>query len=290
MTVPADLGLCLATLLPDPFAADATAVLSGLDAAAEHGFGGVSAWSLHVMNLDPDPKVFAGAVRDRDLEVRVVEAATGWAAADGIDRDGDFTLDMAEALGAGQIVAVTLEAAFADRQRAVAGFADLCDRAAERGINVALEFLPWCAVPDLASACALTGAAGRPNGGILLDTWHWQRQPGGPCPEILAGLPGSAIQMVQLCDAAEVPGDDPMGEAMSARPLPGEGVVDFAALASVLEEIGATPLLCPEVFNRKLVAEGPSTFAGAIADACISTWPSGGASRPSRWRPLGSAS
>ena len=125
MTDPADLGICLATLLPDPFNADAAAILSTLDAAARHGFGGVSAWSLHVMNLDPDPRVFNRAVRDRGLEVRVVEAATGWAASDGIDRDGDFTLDMAGELGAHQIVAVTLAAAFADGGRAVAGFADL---------------------------------------------------------------------------------------------------------------------------------------------------------------------
>ncbi|HBM56411.1 MAG TPA: sugar phosphate isomerase/epimerase [Acidimicrobiaceae bacterium] len=275
MTDPADLGICLATLLPDPFNADAAAILSTLDAAARHGFGGVSAWSLHVMNLDPDPRVFNRAVRDRGLEVRVVEAATGWAASDGIDRDGDFTLDMAGELGAHQIVAVTLEAAFADGGRAVAGFADLCDRAAERHIRVALEFLPWSAVPDLASASALTAAAGRPNGGILLDTWHWQRQPGGPCPEVLEGLPAGAIQVVQLCDASAEPGVDPMGEAMASRPLPGEGVVDFIALASALEGIGATPLLCPEVFNAGLLAAGPSTFAGSVADACRSAWPSG---------------
>ncbi|MCH2412441.1 MAG: sugar phosphate isomerase/epimerase, partial [Acidimicrobiales bacterium] len=248
---------------------------STLDAAAEHGFGGVSAWSLHVMNLDPDPGVFARAVGDRGLEVRVVEAATGWAAADGVDRDGDFTLDMAVALGAHQIVAGTLEAAFADSGRAVDGFADLCGRAAERDIRVALEFLPWCAVPDLASANALTAAAGRPNGGILLDTWHWQRQPGGPCPEVLEGLPAGAIQLVQLCDASAEPGGDPMGEAMASRPLPGEGVVDFVALASALEGIGATPLLCPEVFNAELLAAGPSAFAHSVADACCSAWPSG---------------
>ena len=44
----------------------------------------------------------------------MVEAATGWAAADGIDRDGDLTLDLAEALGAHQVVAVMLEPALAD--------------------------------------------------------------------------------------------------------------------------------------------------------------------------------
>jgi|TARA_Y100000294_G_scaffold42095_5_gene38342 sugar phosphate isomerase/epimerase len=275
VTAPDDLGPCLATLIPNPFAADAATILSGLDAAVENGCGGVSAWSLHVTNLDPDPGVFAREVAERGLEVRVVEAATGWAAADGIDRDGDLTLDLAEALGAHQVVAVMLEPALADSDRAVVGFADLCDRASERDISVALEFLPWTGIPDLQTAWRLVAAAGRPNGGILLDTWHWQRQPGGPCPEFLAGLPGSAIQVVQLCDAAESPGDDPMTEAMASRPLPGEGVVDFAALASVMEGIGATPLLCPEVFNRDLVAAGPSTFARSVVDACCSAWPSG---------------
>ena len=57
----------------------------------------------------------------------------------------------------------------------IEGFAGLCDRAAEHGLLVALEFLPWSGIPDVATAWRIVDAAGRANGGLLVDTWHHLR-------------------------------------------------------------------------------------------------------------------
>ncbi|HEX4244090.1 MAG TPA: sugar phosphate isomerase/epimerase, partial [Acidimicrobiales bacterium] len=133
--------------------------------------------------------------------------------------------------------------------------------------QVCVEYLPWCGISDLATAWELVEPLG-PGAGILLDTWHWQRQPGGPNLELLAQIPGERIGFVQLCDAAAEPGDDAMSEAMADRLLPGDGVVDFTALLGQLDAIGARPFFATEVFNPELVrTHGPAEAARMMAAA-----------------------
>ena len=98
--------------------------------------------------------------------------------------------------------------------------------------------------------------------------WHWQRQPGGPDFELLSRIPGERIHYVQVCDATDSPQPDLFAEAMSARVLPGDGVVDVKALVDALRGIGADPYIAAEVFNAGLAARGPAVMAAAVRDAC----------------------
>src|SRR5262249_61387056 len=69
--------------------------------------------------------------------------------------------------------------------------ARLCDRAREHGLLVHLEFLPWAGIPDLAMACEIVRGAARPNGGLLVDSWHLFRSGGeGPGLRAVPGGPG----------------------------------------------------------------------------------------------------
>ncbi|HSS10389.1 MAG TPA: sugar phosphate isomerase/epimerase, partial [Acidimicrobiales bacterium] len=151
---------------------------------------------------------------------------------------------------------------------AIQGFAELCDLAASHEQQVCLEFLPWSAVPDLRTAWQIVEAAERSNGGLVLDTWHWQRQPGGPDLELLSRIPGERIQHVQLCDASAEPLGHSMAEAISARLLPGAGVVDIRSVVATLVDIGADPFVGAEVFNSELAARGPAAMARAVREAC----------------------
>ena len=72
------------------------------------------------------------------------------------------------------------------------------------------EFLPWTGIPDLATAWRIVESAARENAGILLDTWHWQRQPGGPAVDVLRGIPGDRIPVLQVCDCRPEPEGDPL--------------------------------------------------------------------------------
>jgi sugar phosphate isomerase/epimerase len=265
-----DISLCIGPLFANPFECDITQFDEVLEATAAAGFRGVSYWAMQQRLL-----AAAGVRVDRErfathgLSVRVVEAAMQWATGDRALIDAEIAplLDLASEMQAEHVMAVTMDAGPLDLDSAADGLAYLSDRAAVRGLRVSVEFLPWSAIADLATAWSLVQRVAHDNCGLVLDTWHWQRQPGGPQPELLATIPGERIHILQLCDTARVAGADLLDETMNGRLLPGKGSVDFASLFATLEQIGAEPFIAPEVFNPSLAAAGPSHFALQIADA-----------------------
>ena len=148
-----------------------------------------------------------------------------------------------------KIAAITMDPARPDLERARGNLALVVAAAAGVGAQVCVEFLPWSGIPDLATAWELVEPLGA-GAGILLDTWHWVRQPGGPNPELLARIPGERIGYVQLCDAALDAGDDIMAEAMGQRLLPGDGEFDIAA-GDYDPELGRELVLAHAVDDRR---------------------------------------
>jgi sugar phosphate isomerase/epimerase len=128
-------------------------------------------------------------------------------------------------------------------------FAALCDRAAEHGLRLQLEFIPGTGIHDLAAAWEIVRAADRPNGGILLDTWHFFRS--GSSFELLEELPADRIFGLQIEDAPAAPAADPAHESLHDRFLPGEGELD---LRRFVEAVGdkVPALTGPEVFSDRL--------------------------------------
>jgi sugar phosphate isomerase/epimerase len=265
-----DISLCIGPLFANPFECEISQFDEVLEATAEAGFKGVSYWAMHQQLL-----AAAGERVDRErfakhgLTVRVVEAAMQWATGDRglIDAEIGPLLDLASEMQAEHVMAVTMDAGPLDLDSAADGLAYLADRAAVRGLRVSVEFLPWSSIADLATAWSLVQRAAHENCGIVLDTWHWQRQPGGPQLELLATIPGDRIHVLQLCDALASPHGELLDEAMHHRLLPGQGAVDFAPLLATLGQIGAEPIIAPEVFNPTLAAAGPARFAADISAA-----------------------
>jgi sugar phosphate isomerase/epimerase len=241
-----------------------------VSATAGAGFSGVSLWAFH-----HQAAVAAGMTEDEvqavhtdaGLSVPMVESLIGWETGDTamIDAQCTGTLEVASRYGAKTVGSVVMGPSLESFDAAVSGFAYLGERAAERGLGVCVEWLPWTGLPDLKSAWKLVQDTGLDNVGLVVDTWHWLRQPGGPDLETLRQIPGDRIHCVQVDDAPITPaGDDTMMEAMTARLLPGEGDVDFTELFAVLDEIGADPVWAPEVFNLELMALGPDEMAKRV--------------------------
>ncbi len=115
-------------------------------------------------------------------------------------------------------------------------FAGICDRAAERGTRVALEFLPWTRLGDLATALEVVHTAGRANGGVLIDAWHYFR--GRPDPELLRGLSAQDVVAVQLDDADPGVVGPLFEDTMLRRRLPGDGSFDLIELVQILDAVG----------------------------------------------------
>lgn len=137
-------------------------------------------------------------------------------------------------------------------------FAQVCAQAADFGARVHLEFIPMTEIPDLASAWAIVDRAAAPNGGILLDTWHFFR--GNPDLGLLAALPGESIMAVQVDDAHEhVRGS--LWDDTKERLLPGDGSFDLDSVMAVLHEIGGLTWVGPEVISAHMSSLEPNEAA-----------------------------
>jgi sugar phosphate isomerase/epimerase len=256
-------GICPAGLLADPIGAGEPEIRSAGEAALSAGFTEASVWAFQLP-----------AVAGLDLKVRVVESAMRWAngtAEESTAEAQDFA-QAAASHGAGIIAAVCMEPSITDRDQARRNLAGLVDAAASVGARMCLEFLPGTGVPDLATAWSLVEPLG-PAGGILLDTWHWTRQPGGPAFDLLATIPGDRIPYLQMNDAAAIPSGEVLEETMTSRLLPGDGVVDWARLFAALQGIGAEPFMAVEIFNPPLIqqlgAPGAARAMKKAADAVL---------------------
>jgi sugar phosphate isomerase/epimerase len=101
----------------------------------------------------------------------------------------------------------------------VARFGALCDRAAEHGVLVALEFMPFTTIRTLPEAWHIVCAADRANAGVLIDLWHWRRT--SATLDDLAAVPTDRITSLQLCEARTEALPDMREEARHHRELPG---------------------------------------------------------------------
>jgi len=139
---------------------------------------------------------------------------------------------IAEALQLETLSAIHPFATHYEVEELAEAFAALCDRAAESGMRVHLEFTPWSGIADLATAWDVVRLADRRNGGLVFDTWHYFR--GRRDDALLASIPGEKIFVVQVNDAAAEPVGTLVEDTWSRRRLPGDGEFDLAAVLPLL--------------------------------------------------------
>ncbi|AHE54625.1 sugar phosphate isomerase/epimerase family protein [Sphingomonas sanxanigenens] len=248
--------------------------------ARDAGFAGISMFAADMEALAARG-VDAGEVRtrvaDAGLFIHEVEIVgnwlpgvptkpnPGWLDALLQRTTGAHVIAIAEAVGARGITVAELRGVDCPRDRATEAFALLCDRAADAGLHVALEFVPTGCIPDLAAAWPIVEAAGRANGGLLVDSWHVFR--GTPDLGLLASLPAWAIKSIQIGDAPAAPEADLDHAMVHDRLLPGEGALDLAGFMAALRRTGTAAPLGVEVFSDALAAQPIAAVAARCAAA-----------------------
>jgi sugar phosphate isomerase/epimerase len=168
----------------------------------------------------------------------------------------DELFAVADALGARSLNAVDIFGGPWSLDDAGEAFAALCRRAAEHGLLVQLEFLPWSKIPDLEAAWSVVQRADAPNGGLTVDAWHYFRS-GSAVRGTLPTVPGERIIGVQLCDAPAVAESDPVHATLHERLLPGHGEFDLAGLITDLRATGTAAPIGVEVFSDTLASLAP---------------------------------
>jgi sugar phosphate isomerase/epimerase len=256
--------LATATLVPhrDPIGADYWRSL--VDAAAGAGFDGIEYWVRHHDGAVADgmsSDEFLEYARDRGMAMIAAEFSDMWANPDrqAVAEANAHLIDLTKRSGAFTINTVARQLpSFED---AATGLGHLCDLAAEEGLKISLEIVPFGGVTDIGTAARFLEAVDRDNLGLCMDAWHWTRQTGGPDLATLRTIPGEKIHVFQLDDATAEASDDLLVETMTGRLLPGEGVADIEGLLGVFDEIGATPAMVTEVYLRPLALLDPAENA-----------------------------
>jgi sugar phosphate isomerase/epimerase len=224
-------------------------------AAAAAGFAGIG-----LMATDAEPHWASGLphaelraiLDDHGVQLTELEFVDGWAREDERAERAraaeERAYALADALGGRYLNAgdVGRPGDLPPLDAVAERFAALCDRAAAHGLRVAIEFMGWTAIPNLRTAWEIVRRAGRPNGGLLLDAWHYFRDDN---PEALRTIPAERIVGVQL-DDAEAGFGASYRDGLRRR-LPGEGKFELVGLVRRLDEMGveapfAVEMIAPE--------------------------------------------
>jgi sugar phosphate isomerase/epimerase len=206
---------------------------------------------------------------DAHVEVTEIGLATTWlpgaGGQAGVDGDEAVLWHMADIFKPRQ-----LNCAMWEKQTLpdmIRGFGVLCDRAAAKGLLVALEFIPHSGIRDMLAGWQIVNGAARPNGGLIFDTWHFQR--GGTAHEAITTVPADKWYTLQLSDARDVPWPEVREESRHGRLLPGEGVIDFDDIIGRLQAYGANPTISVEVISDTLHRLAPEVAARTAIEPCI---------------------
>lgn len=270
---PADLVFCSSPVVRTP-------LLDRLTPLADAGFRGISLQPGDIWRLEEQgmpARDIAARIADAGLVVTEIDCVGCWHDRQGrVDQIAGLTdflrrltparvVETASRIGAQSVTAIDLSESPTPVEEATAGFAALCDLAADHGLKAQIEWLPVGGIRSLAQAWQIVRDAGRENGGLTIDAWHFFRS--GATLDELGEIPRSRIHSVQLCDAPAAPQPDLWHELMTARLLPGEGDLDVVGLVQTLDRIGAAVPMAIEVFHTRQDTQPLSELAHDWADA-----------------------
>ena len=236
-------------------------VVARIDAAAAAGYAGIGLWLGVWARLRDDPEAVAGieAALDRaGLVIANIEVVRGWAEPDRASaacREQEaLAWEMADRFGCRYLQAIGDHTGSV--AEAAAGFGALCDRAADHGLAVGLEWVPAMTnIGTAARAAEIVLAADRANGGFCVDSWHLTRSTNDL--DDVRALPGDKVFAVQLNDGPiEAPhggtGQEYLVDCLTNRVPPGEGDFALVELVGILDDIGSTAPIGLEVCSTEL--------------------------------------
>ncbi|MEM9037724.1 MAG: sugar phosphate isomerase/epimerase family protein [Actinomycetota bacterium] len=246
-------------------------VVARIHAAADAGYAGIGlflgAWAKLRDHDDALDRIDA-ALDETGMSIVNIETARGWAGGDveGCRRQADLAFEIADRYGCRYLQVIGDAPGALDVATAAQGFGDLCDRAADHGLLIGLEWVPQMTNVETATqALQVVEAADRANGGFCFDAWHLTRSTNDV--EELRALPGERIAAAQWSDGPLVPDvDDYYTDTTSNRVPPGSGEFRLLEMVRVLDEIGSEAPTSIELHSTALYAAPIDAAAQIAAD------------------------
>lgn len=214
------------------------------------------------------------ALDETGIVVGNIETLRGWAAPgssddDALHRQETLAYEMAAHWGCRYVQVIGDASGPLDR--AGIGFGALCDRAADHGLLVGLEWVPSMTnIGDAATALRIVAEADRANGGLCVDSWHFTRSTNDL--DDLRGIPGEKVFATQWNDGTVAHSHsnsamDYYEDCLSARLPPGDGEFALVEIVRILDSIGSTAPIGLEVCSTSLWAAPVKDAAQVSADA-----------------------
>jgi 4-hydroxyphenylpyruvate dioxygenase len=237
----------------------ATVSLSGtledkLEAVARAGFDGVEIFENDLLAFPGSPAEVGQLVRDLGMQCTLFQPFRDFEGLPDESRTRAFDraerkFDLMGQLGTDLLLVCSsvAPAATGERQRIVADFVELGDRAAARGLRVGYEALAWGRhVWDHRQAWDIVRQADHPAIGLILDSFHSlvRKVP----VESLAEIDPAKIFIVQIADAPWLEMDY-LQWSRHFRNLPGQGEIPVKNFVSALLRTGYRGPLSLEIFN-----------------------------------------
>lgn len=259
-------------LIWDFFSRPATQpMIERVEPAAAAGFAAIGMYlgAWNTMRDDASAvEAFDDALAAHGIVVANIEALRGWASPDGPD----------EACLATESLVWELAARYECRylqvigdyhgtvEQAAAGFAALCDRAADHGLLIGLEAVPGMTnIDSLGLANEIVERADRANGGLCFDSWHLTRSTN-DIGDILA-LDGAKIFATQWNDGPLEPvHEDYYTDTLTTRVPPGRGAFKLREMLEAIDAIGSKAPIGLEVPSTELWELPAAEAARIVAD------------------------
>lgn len=232
-------------------------VVGRIEAAADTGFAAIGLYLGRWAALRDDPAELErvdDALDRTGIVVANIEVARGWASPDGPDESclelEALAYSMAEHFECRYMQVIgPYTGSISD---AAIGFGALCDRAAEHGLLVGLEWVPSLTnIENATTAARIVEAADRPNGGFCFDSWHLTRSTNDL--DELRSLPGEKIFATQWNDGTLIPQhDDYVEDCLANRVPPGDGEFSLVEMVRILDRSGAPAPIGLEVCSTEL--------------------------------------
>jgi len=248
-----------------------------IDAAAATGFRSVSIRITGRKLAEDFPPIVGNAAMIKDLKRRLADGGLRLSNTSVYHVSPEITLehllpalDATVDLGATIVVATCTDR---DHARWCDFMARYCEAAAQRGLTLALEFVPFSEAKTIGVAVDLVRRTGAANFGLLIDSLHLSRSRGVPAD--ITRVDPRAIVFAQICDAvADIPPPEGLAqEARTGRLYPGEGALplqDFLdALPAGIEIECEIPQLAladlPAVEQARRAGEALRSYLGRYA-------------------------
>ena len=234
-------------------------VVARIYAAAAVGFAGIGLYVGAWQAIRTDPVAVDSideALDATGLVVANIEVARGWASPDRADdtcrRIEELAYEMADHWGCRYLQVIGNYTG--THSEAAVGFGALCDRAADHGLLVGIEWVPSMTnIETAATALQIALEADRVNGGLCFDSWHLTRSTNDL--DDLRGIPGEKIFATQWNDGTLIAQNpDYYEDCLSNRVPPGDGEFRLVEMVRILDQIGSRAPLGLEVCSSTLWA------------------------------------